>query len=1115
MGVDIKIIDNRLSQLKKKKDSIKKMLIKYGVSIDEFDGNKTQMIQHFSLNCKNLKDLKIACVMDRFTLDSFSPECNLLEVSPSCWQEEIDEFKPDLLFIESAWQGKDGLWYRKIANGSKEFFEMASYCQDKNIPIVFWNKEDPVYTDVFMVVARMADVVFTTDIDCIKKYKETLKHDNVYHLHFAAQPKIHNPIEKYERKDKYCFAGAYYHRYKERAEVFDKFAEIFINHKGFGIYDRNYKSALPEHAFPSSYDKYILGKLDPSEIDIAYKGYNYGINMNSINQSQTMFARRLFEMLASNTVTIGNYSRGVKNYFGDLTICTNDEVTLEKDITKFCSDKTTFRKYRLLGLRKVLHQHLYEDRLDYIVKKVFDVSLKKQLPNIIAVGYAENATEANIIIENYSKQLYENKVLYIVAKEEYVNTEAKGVHILNGEEAKNVIISSLGSNNFIATINPNDYYGVNYFFDLALSTRYGNFSGIGKECYYSCDNNEFILQDTNNAYKYVKQLSSERSIINTSILKQQTIFDFAKPRIIESENLFSTDEFNYCKDYNESSCSVADDLTIYDQGLSINEIEQVAENIEYDKLNVNGTCLDSKEIINLCKIPIKSEVLFSNNNGKLSIESKLNEEIHQYIYLEKMFEIKDFEKEGKLFIIFNGIGDLDLTGTCVFYNDKRKKISPVFTGMNKLLISEVPYGTKYFKLGLRPKGSGKYKLDNIMIGIDKNPNEKCCFLSHSNVLVLTNQYPSKNELYRNMFVHKRMKSYKEEGYVFDVMRLNIYAKDEYREFEGINIVEGHGETLENILSKGKIDTVCVHFLDNQMWSVLKNYVDKIRIIIWSHGSDIQPWWRRKFNFTTDQELEKAKIMSEDRMKLWNEVFSIYQKKNIQFVFVSNYAANIVMEDYNIDLDKNKYYIIPNYIDTDLFNYIERDVDKRRKIISIRPYASNIYANDIMVKVIQELSKRSYFKELEFTVIGDGILFDELTKPIKKYKNVMVRKEFLKQDIIAQLYKQNGIVLIPSRGDTQGVSRDEAMSTGCVPITNAVTAIPEFVDESCGILADGEDYIAMANGIEKLYCEPDYFLMLSKNASDRVRSQSSKEFTIVKEIELIINKLIKYGISNDK
>lgn len=324
-----------------------------------------------------MSELKVAAIMDQFSAESYAPQCNLLELTPTHWQDEIDAFQPDLLFIESAWKGKDGLWYRKVVQYSQELYELTQYVRSKHIPIVFWNKEDPGFTDLFMITASYADVVFTTDIDCIPHYKAELGHNRVYHLHFAAQPTIHNPIEKYDRKDKFCFAGAYYRKYKERTRVFDLFSEYFISGKGLDIYDRN---ELKEHAFPSQYKSHILGSLPPDQIDVAYKGYYYGINMNSTQQSQSMFARRVFEMMASNTITVGNFSRGVKNYFGDLTICTNDTATLDLYLHRYCSDPMVRDKYRLLGLRKALSEHLYQDRLGYITEKVFGVNMKPKFP---------------------------------------------------------------------------------------------------------------------------------------------------------------------------------------------------------------------------------------------------------------------------------------------------------------------------------------------------------------------------------------------------------------------------------------------------------------------------------------------------------------------------------------------------------------------------------------------------------------------------------------------------------------------------------------------------------------------------------------------------------------
>ena len=86
------------------------------------------------------------------------------------------------------------------------------------------------------------------------------------------------------------------------------------------------------------------------------------------------------------------------------------------------------------------------------------------------------------------------------------------------------------------------------------------------------------------------------------------------------------------------------------------------------------------------------------------------------------------------------------------------------------------------------------------------------------------------------------------------------------------------------------------------------------------------------------------------------------------------------------------------------------------------------------------------------MIGDGPLFEQTLEPLRGFDNITIKKGFITQQKIAELYKQYGVFLCPSRSDTQGVSRDEAMASGLVPVTNGVAAIPEFVDDSCGILA---------------------------------------------------------------
>ena len=1050
------------------------------------------------LQAKTLKELRVGAIMDRFTLDSYHPECNLQELTPQNWKEEIDTFKPELIFIESAWQGKDGLWYRKIANGSPELYEMTRYCHEKGIPVAFWNKEDPIYTDTFMPAAQCADFVFTTDIDCIRKYKNMLGHENVFFLHFAAQPAIHNPIEKYDRKDKFCFAGAYYHKYPDRAKTFDVFSNFFIDEKGLDIYDRNYAAPREEYAFPEHYRTYILGMLDPSEIDKAYKGYNYGINMNSVGQSQTMFARRVFEMLASNTVTIGNYSRGLKNLFGDLTICTNDAKTLEYAFKQYCSDSESLHKYRLLGLREVLSEHLYEDRLNYIVRKIFGKEIKRDLPAVTLMAKPQPHELASIL-KAFHRQTYAKKHLILIG--EYKESESTDISVFSAKDLGNKTISSLISDGFIGILAANNYYGKNYLLDLVLTLRYTQVDGVGKYAYYSHDSlHGFQLMHSDRLYCKTEELKPDRSIFSYNFCGHYNIDSFFNVSSIHGGLFLSADEFNFCEYFPSEECPHVDDMFLPDHGIPLSVIEATAERIQPDMISTSASKITDKEISEHSSCPLHITAVLDESGW--NIQSGLEEKAIQYIYLDSFYESSEYAKNNKLNILFTGKGSLNLLGTCVFYNSSKEKISPAFPKLNTLSSIDVPENAKYFKLGFRISGSGACHIREILIGLEKNPDELSCFLSRSNVLVLSNQYPTPETLYRNMFVHKRVLSYKESGFLCDVMRMNIFCQNSFQEFEGINVIEGQADRLYNILESGSIDTVCVHFLDENMWNVLKLFGEKIRILVWLHGAEIQPWWRREYNYTTPAELEKAKEESEKRQAFWKTVFSEINSYNLHFIFVSKYFANEIFEDNNIKLPEEKYSIIHNCIDTDLFQYTKKDANQRKKLLSIRPYASNKYANDLTVKSIIELSKEPFFKELEFRIMGSGEHFEAITFPLKKYKNVILEKRFLRQEEIAALHKDYGIFITPTRMDAQGVSRDEAMSSGLVPVTNAVTAIPEFVDDSCGILAPAEDYKFMAEGVKKLYYSPELFESMSENAAKRVRSQSSKELTIGKEIRLI-------------
>jgi glycosyltransferase involved in cell wall biosynthesis len=149
-----------------------------------------------------------------------------------------------------------------------------------------------------------------------------------------------------------------------------------------------------------------------------------------------------------------------------------------------------------------------------------------------------------------------------------------------------------------------------------------------------------------------------------------------------------------------------------------------------------------------------------------------------------------------------------------------------------------------------------------------------------------------------------------------------------------------------------------------------------------------------------------------------------------------------------------------------------------------------------------LQNKAYFRDIEFRLIGSGSLFDETVAPIQRFPNVTLEKRFLTRVEIARLHQQYGIFLCPTRMDSQGVSRDEAMASGLVPVTNSVAAVPEFVDAECGMLTPAEDASGLASAIAELYENPERFLKLSEAAAKRVARQSGFDRIIAQEIELL-------------
>jgi spore maturation protein CgeB len=531
LGIPLRLTET--IQKGKNKKILSKSDIKYA---DIIEGGVHKKAKNPQIN--SLKELRVAAIMDEFTYNSFRFECDIYQLTPDNWQEEIDTFKPHMLFVESAWMGKDEKW-RFLLNtrqNSETINEVLSYARSKEITSIFWNKEDPSHTAPFLAVASRCDHVFTSDINSLEIYRDVLKHTNLYSLGFAAQPKINNPIKEHERADKISFAGSYYAKYKHRSANFKDLVEHLSKIKDIVIYDRNSNRNLgPDYEFPEEMKDYVKKSLPYSEISKAYKGYNYAINLNTVQTSPTMFARRVFELAACNTLVISNYSKGVKKVFGDLVISTNSGSKAAAQLNRIVKDSTYQEIYRLEVLRQVMQNHTYEKRLQSICENVFDnFTLSVKEPWVTAISYVSSQKEHDRTLENFNRQSYKAKKLIFVCPDK---KKIKSDHQILDNISPSMRLSEIQKTPYVSFFNPKDYYGEHFLTDCMLAYKYSEADHVGKSAKKS---NQYTI----GAEIISSAMCSSVSSLDRK-LKVVEYLEKAKGRETYTENTLSIDNYNY------------------------------------------------------------------------------------------------------------------------------------------------------------------------------------------------------------------------------------------------------------------------------------------------------------------------------------------------------------------------------------------------------------------------------------------------------------------------------------------------------------------------------------------------------------------------------------------
>ena len=434
-----------------------------------------------------LSELRIASILDEFSVTSFGLSSALFPLTSDKFREELKKVKPHFLLVESAWRGTNGSWRFKIGRYSNndwtEIVALIKLCHDMGIPAVFWNKEDPVHFDMFIDVVKLFDRVYTTDITVVPDYKAKLGHDRVDALMFAAQPLLHNPIDDIYRQRGSSFAGSYYvNRHDKRREDMDTLFDAAANFP-FVIYDRNAEIEAENYRFPERFRPFVKGALAYSDINKAYKGFQVALNVNSVTESETMFSRRVFECLACGTPVVSTPSVGVSKQFGDIVYSAKTVEEYKEILARLMDDSDGWAKQSHLGVRRVLTQHTYAHRLSQICRDL-NITLTWEEPLVTIIMLAHDKKSATNAIEAFNKQNYSRKNLWLCISpfdgQDEVKLQSNQISIHPISQANKVPLD-MNHNAFIAYLDPeNAWYGVHYIADMIMAQKYSQADAVMK-----------------------------------------------------------------------------------------------------------------------------------------------------------------------------------------------------------------------------------------------------------------------------------------------------------------------------------------------------------------------------------------------------------------------------------------------------------------------------------------------------------------------------------------------------------------------------------------------------------------------------------------------------------
>lgn len=381
------------------------------------------------------------------------------------------------------------------------------------------------------------------------------------------------------------------------------------------------------------------------------------------------------------------------------------------------------------------------------------------------------------------------------------------------------------------------------------------------------------------------------------------------------------------------------------------------------------------------------------------------------------------------------------------------------------------------------------------------------------ILVIPSAYPTEDAPLRSSFFKEQSiavkKDGKKVGLIYSETRrvtginINTITKNHFQVSDscedGINTIRLHGWNI--FLMRNSLG---VNLWVRQSIKLFKIYIKKYGIpdIIHVHcglyGGLVGKAIKEKYNIPY--------IITEHLSIVMNHKLDSYHKKILKESYENADAlisvGSKLKESMSVYANKD-ISVIPNIVNTSIFNYIEEAKEKKFKFISI----SNLKLDKRVNLTIEAFSMEFKGRDVELIIIGDG---PEKNNLINLSKSLGVEKQVkfigaVKRENINKYLNKCSAFVLPSSFETFGIAYIEALACGLPIIATKCGGPEDFFNETMGYIIEVDNLESLRKSMVSIM---DNYEMFNKAEISKFIKKSFSEEIIVSKINNVYHEVLK-------